>query len=390
MPVRKCFQHNSGGRILFLSMGVPPLVTGQTTVVTNLATQFSRDEMIVAGEKPHDGPPFQWQENWPEITYLIKSWPPTRRGKRWRRRLSFPFLLFRCLRLARRYRCKYIVTVFPNEEFLLAGYLTALWTGAKFFPYFHNTYIENHKGLSLLFGRWLQARVFSAATHLFVMSEGMAEFYREHYPSLRCSPLVHSFSGRIPDFSPPSEPTSPVQFIISGHIWDVCLDATTRICEAISQLNDASLTFLSGMPRVFLEEMGLLRDGFKHETVAHGQVVARLSESDIVVLPHGFHGSLSPEEYQTIFPTRTIEYLLCGRPILAHTPADCYLTRFLKEHGCALVVDKPSVPALLEAIRRLQTDAKLRSDLVRSALQTAKMFHAPRVAATLRAELQKS
>jgi glycosyltransferase involved in cell wall biosynthesis len=136
--------------------------------------------------------------------------------------------------------------------------------------------------------------------------------------------------------------------------------------------------------------MGLLKNGFGHETVAHGQVVERLSESDIVVLPHGFQGSLPPEEYRTIFPTRTIEYLLCGRPILAHTPPDCYLTRFLKEHGCALVVDKPSVPALLEAIRRLQTDAKLRSDLVRRALQTAKMFHAPRVAATLRAQLQKN
>src|SRR5215470_11117436 len=109
-PSQQQLQGNKRERILFLSMGVPPLVTGQTTVVTNLAAQFSRDEMIVAGEKPYAGPPFQWREDWPEIIYLIKSWPITRRGKRLRRRLSFPLLLFRCLRLARRYRCKYIVT----------------------------------------------------------------------------------------------------------------------------------------------------------------------------------------------------------------------------------------------------------------------------------------
>jgi hypothetical protein len=371
-------------------MGVPPVVSGQTTVVTNLAAQFSSDEMVIAGEHSEDGVPFQWRADWPEIFYLIKVLPVRRRGRRWGRRLLFPLLLIRCLRLARQYQCKYVLAVFPNEEFLLAGYLTSLWARTTFFPYFHNTYVENQKGLGLLFGRWLQARVFEKAAHVFVMSEGMAELYRERYPGLKCSALVHSFNGPIPDFVPPLELALSLRFIISGHIWDSCLDATTRVCDAISKLKGASLTFLSGMPRVFFEKMGLLRNGFGHETVPHGQVIDRLRQSDIVILPHGFQGSLPPEEYRTMFPTRTIEYLLCGRPILAHAPPNCYLTRFLKEHECALVVDEPSVPALLEAIRRLQSDARLRSDLVRKALQTAKKFHAPRVAAMLRERLADS
>jgi hypothetical protein len=134
--------------------------------------------------------------------------------------------------------------------------------------------------------------------------------------------------------------------------------------------------------------MGLLDKGIRHETVSRDVLIARLREADIVGLPHGFQGSLPPEEYRTIFPTRTIEYLLCGRPILAHAPPNCYLTRFLKEHECALVVDQPSVPDLLVAIERLRTDAQLRSDLVRNALRAAAIFHAPRVAAELRARLQ--
>jgi hypothetical protein len=369
---------------------VPPLISGQTTIAINLAKQFSREEMVVAGEQPYEGPAFEWQEDWPQIFYLIKGWPRTRRGGRWWRRLLFPLLLMRCLRLARRYQCKILLVVFPNEEFLLAGYLTARWTGAKLYPYFHDTFVENRKGLSLHFARWLQARVFSKAAHVFVMSEGMAELYHERYPDLQCSPLVHSFSEPIPDFAPPPEPGSPLRFIICGSIWDTCIDATVRVCDAISQVGDASLTFLSGTPRVFLQEMGLLRNGVRHEIVPHGEVVTRLRESDIVVLPHGFSGGLSPEEYRTIFPTRTIEYLLCGRPILAHSPPNCHLTRFLREHGCALVVDEPSIPALLKAIGRLRADAQLRSDLVHKALRTAAIFHAPRVAATLRAKLQEN
>lgn len=377
-------------RTLLLSWGVPPLISGSAVVVGNLARQFSCEEMIVAGERPSESPPVPWRKEWPQIHYLVKDWPTRWRGKRWRRRIQFPLLLMRCIKLVRRHQCKSVLVIFPNEEFLLAGYLTASWMGAKLYPYFHNTYAENRKGLSLRFARWLQARVFSKAAHIFVMSEGMAELYRERYPDLQCTALVHSFNDPIPDFSPAPEPGSPLRFMICGSIWETCLDATVRFCDAISQIGDASLTFLTGAPRTFLHEMGLLRDGVKYVTAPHGEVITRLKEADIVVLPHGFSGGLSPEEYRTIFPTRTIEYLICERPILAHTPPDCYLTRFLKAHACALIVDEPSIPALLEAIRRLRADARLRSDLVRNALRTAAIFHAPRVAAALRARLQPS
>lgn len=307
-----------------------------------------------------------------------------------RRRLLVPLMLARSARLVTRHGCRAILSVFPTEEGLLTSYLIAKWTGAKFFPYLHNAYVENRQGVSLHFARWLQDRVFSRATHVFVMSEGMVELYRERYPQLKCSSLVHSFNESIPQFAPPPAPAESLRFTICGSIWAVCLDATVRACDAIAKMKDASLTFLSGTPRIFLEEMGLMRDGTRHETVSRDELVPRLQEADIVVLPHGFTGELPREEYTSIFPTRTIEYLLCGRPILAHAPADCYLTRFLQENQCALVVTEPSVEALLAAMRRLSQDAQLRADLVRNALRTAEMFHAPRVAATLRSWLDSN
>jgi glycosyltransferase involved in cell wall biosynthesis len=376
------------GRILFLSMGLPPLISGQTTVVINLAKEFSCDEMVIAGEQSHGGAQFDWRDDWPAICYLTQAWPVTRRGGRWWRRLSFPLLLVRCIRLARRHQCSAILVVFPKEEFLLAGYLTARWTGAELYPYFHNTYLENSQGLQWYFARWLQARVFAAAKHVFVMSEGMAELYRERYPNVKASPLVHSFNEAIPAMVPHVDISESPEFIISGSISEACLDATRRVCDAVAGIKDASLTFLSGTPRRVLEQTGLLRGSARHETVPHGEVVARLRKADILVLPHGFTGKLSAEEYRSIFPTRTIEYLICGRPILAHCPADCYLTRFLKNHRCALVVDEPGVPALLKAIKRLRTDATLRLELVRNALRAATMFHVSQVARELRSKLQ--
>ena len=246
--------------------------------------------MVMAGEQPYEGRASGWREDWPSIFYLLKSWPITRRGRKSRHTLSFPILLWRCLRLARLYRFKKVLVVFPNEEFLLAGFLVAIWTGAKLYPYFHNTYVENRKGLSLRFARWLQGLVFSKATHVFVWNEGMAELYRQRYPGLNCSVLVGSYNDPIPGFSPPPQPGSPLQLIISGAIWDVCLDATERVCDAVSQATDSSLTFLTGMPRIFLQDMGLLRNGSRHESVPSEAVLSRLKDADILVLPHGFTG----------------------------------------------------------------------------------------------------
>src|SRR2546430_13722764 len=52
----------------------------------------------------------------------------------------------------------------------------------------------------------------------------------------------------------------------------------------------------------------------------------------------------------------------------------CYLTHFLKEHECALVVDTPDVSAVAAAIERLRGDAILRQKLVRRALRAARQF----------------
>lgn len=151
---------------MLLSWGVPPATSGSAIIVANLARQFSTEEMIIVGEKPVGRPPYRWESRWPRIVYAIRGWPPGRRGARWIRWLQLPLLFLRCLTIAHMYRVEAIVTVFPKEDFLFVGYLTACFTRARFFPYFHNTYLENRAGLALAFARWFQRRVFAKAERL--------------------------------------------------------------------------------------------------------------------------------------------------------------------------------------------------------------------------------
>lgn len=347
--------------------------------------------MVVAGERPHGRPAIAWKEEWPEIAYVAKGWPQTSRGAQWRRRLQVPALVFRCLRLARKYRCAKLLVVFPSEEYLLAGYLVARLSGAQLYPYFHNTYVEQCEPNSVRswFARRLQARVFARSSHIFMMSEGMVQFFRERYPGVKCSALIHSFNEDIPEYVMPDGFGTPLRFVLSGNINASCEEAVIRVCCAISQI-DSTLTIFSGTAKAHLRQLGILQGNVRHEVVARDVMLKYLAEADIVLLAHGFKGALSKEEYDTIFPTRTIEYLISGRPILAHAPADCFLTKFLRKQRCALIVDIPTVDALLKGIQILREDAHLRSVLVRNALRTAELFRAPVVAASLRAVLERN
>ncbi len=376
------------GKVLLISQAIPPDINGSAVIVGNLVKQFTADEMIVCGEWPLGRPAVAWRDEWARLVYLAMGWPATWRGSRWWRRLQLPLMLLRSVHLAKKHRSSTVVAVFPKEEYLIIGFLTALWTGASFFPYFHNTWVENRSGLARRLAERLQPRIFAKAEHIFVMSEGMVELYRERYPQVKCSALVHSFNEQLPVFSPPPDPGSPLRLTICGDINESCRDAAVRVSEAILCTEDTELTFLTGTPRSYLAKLGLIRNRVRYDTVSRDEVVERLHRSDIVVLPHGFTGVYSQEEYHTIFPTRTIEYLICGRPILAHTPPDCYLTRFLSEHECALVVDKPSISELRKAIDLLRADAALRSKIACNALKAAEQFFAPHVAATLRAKLE--
>jgi glycosyltransferase involved in cell wall biosynthesis len=297
-------------------------------------------------------------------------------------------VILRGLKIVKSYRCTKLFAVFPSEEFLVAGHVIAEITGIPMYTYFHNTYVEQRRPGSVHYhiASRLQSRIFAKALHTFVMSPGMEELYRERYPHLRCSPLVHSFNEDVPEFEPPPPLRHPIRFVMCGNVNESCADAVVRVCHAVAHAG-GTLSIVSGTPKRHLKNLGILTEGLEYKTVSRDVVLQCLREADIVILPHGFTGGLSDEEYRTIFPTKTIELLISRRPILAHTPADSYLTRFLRKHECALVVDVPQINAVVAGIERLRHDADLRSRLVRNALHASEAFRAPRVASTLRSIL---
>ncbi len=107
--------------------------------------------------------------------------------------------------------------------------------------------------------------------------------------------------------------------------------------------------------------------GISNRYVDQATLADAQARSTMLFLPLAFEGP-QPLMIRHNFPTKAMDYLRSGRPILVHSPADSYLTWLARREGFALVVDRPDVGELAAAMDRLAEDCDLQEKLVSNAL----------------------
>lgn len=377
---------SSRKRILLLSWCLPGMPTGSAVVVEELARQFQRGEMVVVGENAGFALPEDWSDSLPGILPLTHGGSGGLPGPgSIRRMLGMPRFVWRLLRVVDREDIGHVVVVFPSGYYLLAAWLVKCLRKVDLYPWLHNTFAENRTGWRYRVGNWLTHRLFNASRHVFVMSQGLAEFYRAAYPGLTVSVLPHAFSGVFPAPEARAPSGIAVRLGIHGSVNEGNADAVRRLLDAFGGDSGYEVVLYSPTSSVELERMGVSRPGLRHLSPPDRMDVLKgLGACDVVLLPHGLSGGFSDVEYATIFPTRTIDLLRCGRPILAHCPETSFLARFLKEHDCAEIVSQPDVEALRSAMQRLLSDKGKSAERVKNALNAVDGFRGDRVAEILR------
>jgi hypothetical protein len=381
-------------RMLATSLVVEPMPLADAFVLKGLLSQFQPDEALVAAERWPANPADQTHlPSGHRVHFISSRWTWPKRGQRfirWLKWLLFPRTVYRLARLARHEDCKVMLASFPDEHILFASYLVARRLRLKLFPFFHNTYRENRRGLAYAFASWLQQRIFKQADAVFVMSEGMRHELEKLYPGVNFRPLVHTFDQAIPQFAPlPPIDRTRVRLGYLGSVNEANLDALKRICEMVNASAHLALSFYSAAPDWHLKKEGLVGERIRREQPADRELVEALGKNDLLILPHGLMGGLAPIEYRTIFPTRTIPYLLSGRPIVAYSSAGSFLSRWLRQHDCAEVVEDPDPLVLCAAIDRLCNDLVRREQLVRNALVAAEQFRADCVVADMKRTINR-
>ncbi|MBR9921784.1 MAG: glycosyltransferase family 4 protein [Bacteroidetes bacterium] len=383
-------------KVLFVSFGILPNRGAAAFVTESLANNFGPDEMTVVGERIMGLGTNPRPENVPRYYYILSNFSWKGRGKRFFlpfRWLIFPFVVLWLSWIARKEKCDYVLGSYPDNYYLYASYVAAKWMKLPFSSYFHNTYLENRKPGSIhrWFAERIQPKVFDYSDYVFVMSEGMQALWEERYPNInKFVPLIHTFE-EWPVAENPTDVSAIKErydFLLIGNFNNSNVESTARLVHALKKDERINIKMFTHVPRSLLQMRGIDVDAIDYRGfVKQEDFYKELMDNDVCVLTHGFTGGYTQEEYETIFPTRTINFLISGLPIFAHSPPFAFLSTYLKKYDCAEVVEEASEEAVLERARFLLDHPERRVELAANARKAAAQFYGPNVAANLKEKL---
>lgn len=368
-------------RCLVVSWTVPPRASGTGIVLQNLFRWVDTNSAVFLGERPLPGMRLSRDPFHHETFFVpMPSWPT--RGDRYLRLLMVPLVVAMGVWIAWKYRCKSVVAVFPDESYLLAGYLISLLVGLPLVPYFHDLYLENRREpFWQRLARWLQPRVFRRASVVLEMNDGLAHYHRKRY-GVTAHVVGHCINDAAPDHDDPPLPDLCMRIGFSGSIYEPTVDSIRRLIQVVRDRRDFEVHYYSPTGQDYLEREGVWAPNTHLEFIDNREALFQsLRSCDVLYLPLSFSAAgTSTDELMTAFPTKTLEYLVSGRPILVHCPGSYFLARFFREYGGGFLVDSPDPALLLAALERLRTDVRLRRSLVREAKAVARMFDGATVA----------
>jgi glycosyltransferase involved in cell wall biosynthesis len=379
----------AAGQALVVTESFPPRPGGSSTVMSNLLACFDPASFTVAtGANTRGGA----TETLPgmRVHRLVSS--PAQlpyRVRRWWHSRQLDGLSGRLLRLVKRERPAVIVGVYPDLHFLRAAREVAREASIPWAVYLHDTMAESEaSGPNAAAAAELQEHVFAEASEILVMSRGIADLYWRKY-GLECTPVEHIY----PEPSGSGAPEAPLpQVFWGGSFHTINSRALARVSRAVQRAG-RTLLLTTHQTGAQLASIGVTGAHVRTAFFSRRSDYLRAVRSQgvlLLALDGPDESTMHPEELATIFPTKTPEYLAAGRPILVHCPEHYFLARFIREHGCGLVVSDRSAEALAAAIERLLSCPEEARSMVAAARGAVSIFGAERVSAIFKAAVERT
>jgi glycosyltransferase involved in cell wall biosynthesis len=168
----------------------------------------------------------------------------------------------------------------------------------------------------------------------------------------------------------------------TGAVYHVNFGAFRNLIAALKspRLAQVYLHMYTAQPADFLKSEGICgQQVIQNRHLPPNKVTQAQHSADILFIPFSFNCSV-PEIVKTSAPGKFGDYLASGTPILAHLPGDSFVSWYLKEYDCGIVVDQDDPDFLADAILTLIEDPSLRLKLSENAKKRAQIDFNPELA----------
>ena len=233
----------------------------------------------------------------------------------------------------------------------------------------------------------VQNRIFNSSDKIFVMSQGMKDLYKQKY-NIETIPILHSFSENIDKNN--SKNILENSIFWGGSIYLINKETVKRIHKACLDLN-FKLTLSAANKKENLEKMG-----FEYKNInilpflSRDEYIKNISNQRALLLSIDWpdESSVHKDELATIFPTKTIEYLISGRPIIVHCPKEYFLSKFFKKYECGIVINQRDIQKIKDKISSALVNKKKLDEIIENAYNASKQFHISNVKSAFESEIK--
>jgi glycosyltransferase involved in cell wall biosynthesis len=358
----------------------PPIVGGTSTVIKNLLAAFDPARFAVISQTPEslDGTHRSEVPEGVQVTRLgvprsALKIPYGFRIARWLRFAMVPLIEKAILKEVRRLGAGHIMAVYPSWPFVIAAYRASEKAGVPLSIYYMDVTPEASQ-LALpdrFVVRHYEKPILRKAAQRLVLSEALQKDFQERF-GLGSTVIPHSIDLSATAMPPrPEKPGSYRRIVHTGVIEHLQEEGLKRIATVLEKHPEWNAKLVLSTPT---SKADLLSRGFDCPfieilSLSNAEVRSLQCSADLLVAVLPFHGEI--EAYQrTAFPTKSVEYMASGVPILAHAPAGSFFANHVRKHGYALLADSCQEQALEEALHRALEDSHLRDTLLEKARQT--------------------
>ncbi len=383
-------------KFLVTSSYFPPVIGGTSTIMTHLLAAFKPDSFAVLSESTGSFDGTHMAPVPPEMDisrigvpgFITHKIPYGTRITRYLRFALIPVIERKIYKTARRIQAERILAVYPSWPFLIASYRAALRLKIPLITYYMDVSVDPSRL------RWpdrpavkhYERKLLEMASERLALSEALADDFKDRF-GLGSAIVRHSIDLKklskmetIPLFPQWKDK----KWIVHTGVVEESLqrEGLRRIAQVVDQHPEWNAKLILATPTA---KADLLASGFNLPCVeivslkpAEAIALQRQSAVLLAVLP--FQGKVRSFQ-QTAFPTKGIEYMASGVPILAHTPPDSFFARHVRQYQYAYLADTEDTTELTNALNRLMNDQGLRDQLTERASDTVKnIFDLPKVA----------
>ena len=343
-------------RVLFFCSAEPEVASGTPVIVCDLLSHFPSGDAELLCEKSYQlaqRREISLDHRVTRMRFPHCLWP-FRRGSRVRKLLAvlgFPWLvLVGCWRVIR-FRPTSLVAIYFRPSWIFAAYLVSRICRVPAIYYVHDALRDNIEGkqdLASRFVAWLETKAL-AHGRVMVLHPYLADHYRQRY-GIECTVLRQVVRRQPRPARHASVGSAPRDWFRSA-IYDNNARQLQDLAAAVASNPGLRLRIWTDASRERLAALGIAGErvevGFESD---HAQLLERLAECDLLYLPLAFadSGDLTTNALQYAFPTKSLDYLVAGPPILVHCPVHFELSRFFQEHRCAHVLNEGDPAALAQ------------------------------------------